>query len=203
MIGFYDYTVILTYGGLLLSLVGILQAMGGAYVPALFCMGGALICDTLDGRVARSKRNRTRQESLFGIQIDSLCDVISFGVFPALMCYCLGLQRWFDLVIIGFYCLCCVIRLGYFNVLATEAKPGDKAVYHGLPVVFMAVLFPLAYMTGLWLPAAGFLWVLRLLLPVMGILYILDFQLSKPRMWMLGIIGAIFWVPMVVICCCG
>lgn len=200
MIGFYDYTVILTYGGLLLSLMGILQAMNGAFIPALLCMGGALVCDTLDGKVARSKRNRTRQESLFGVQIDSLCDVISFGVFPGVMCYCLGLRNWYDLLAIGFYCLCCVIRLGYFNVLATEAEPGAKAVFHGLPVVFFAVLFPAVYMTHLWLPEPAFMWVLRLMVPVMGILYILDFQLKKPRIWLLLVLAAIFWGPMAVIC---
>ena len=80
MIGFYDYTVILTYAGALAGMLGIVMSVHGLYVNAILCMAVALVCDTLDGIVARKKKNRTKNEMLFGIQIDSLCDLISFGV---------------------------------------------------------------------------------------------------------------------------
>ena len=200
MIGFYDYTVILTYVGLLSAVLGIFQAFQGNFVPALFCLGGVLFCDTMDGRVARAKKNRTRQECLFGIQIDSLCDVISFGAYPAVLCYCAGLRDIPSLVLIGYYCLCCVIRLGYYNVMEMEKEEGTKTVYHGLPVVCLSVLMPAAFMVGLWVPAAAFLWILRALLLVMGTLYILDFPVNKPRLWTLALLALIFGIPMAVIC---
>ena len=124
MLGFYDYTVILTYLGALFGLLGISMSLGGCFRSAMLCMAAALVCDTLDGMVARRKKNRTRQEMLFGIQIDSLCDLISFGLCPAVMFYMLGLKGCWDKLLLGAYCLCCVIRLGYFNVLAAEAELG-------------------------------------------------------------------------------
>ena len=85
MLGFYDYTVVLTYLGALFGLLGITMSIRGQYLSAILCMAGALACDTLDGIVARKKKNRTKNEMLFGIQIDSLCDLVSFGACPAVM----------------------------------------------------------------------------------------------------------------------
>ena len=199
MIGFYDYTVILTYVGLISAVFGMVQAVNGNYLTALLCLGITLVCDTLDGKVARSKKNRTKEETLFGVQIDSLCDVISFGAFPALLCYCMGLKEWYSLVILGYYCLCCVIRLGYFNVLALTKEPGAKAVYHGMPVVGLAMFLPAAFLLGTWLPGVVFLWLLRLMLLAFGTLYILDFQVEKPGTAKLAIMGILILVPYVLL----
>lgn len=195
MIGFYDYTVILTYLGALAGLFGVTLAIHGNFMGTIFCMAAALVCDTLDGKVARAKKNRTEQEMLFGIQIDSLCDVLSFGVTPAAMFYMLGLNSLPDLVLLGLYCLCCVIRLGYFNVLACQAELGTKGDYHGLPVVCLDVMVPAVYMLHLWLPSGAFLWVLRLALAVFGFLYIRDFKVRKPGLGKLLIMCLVFWVP--------
>ena len=75
-IGFYDYTVILTYMSLISSVFGITQAIHGDYKQAIFCLAFSGICDAFDGRVARSKKNRTEDEKAFGIQLDSY--VMSF-----------------------------------------------------------------------------------------------------------------------------
>lgn len=199
MIGIYDYTVILTYGGLFFALLGMIQALGGHFHAALLCMCGALFCDTFDGIVARSKRDRTQQEQMFGIQIDSLCDVISFGVFPALMCYMMGARGMLDIGLLGYYCLCCVIRLGYFNVLAIEREPGEKCVYHGLPVVGFAMLMPAVMMVRLWVPASAFLWILRGMLVLFGTLYILDVEIKKPGAKLLPALGLLVLIPLSVI----
>ena len=81
MIGFYSYTVILTYLSLVFAMVGIHLSVIGAYQWSFICLMMCGVCDTFDGMVARSKKNRTEEEKKFGIQIDSLCDLISFGVF--------------------------------------------------------------------------------------------------------------------------
>lgn len=200
MIGFYDYTVILTYLGLLSAVLGIFQAMDGFFVNAIFCLGGSLLCDTLDGRVARAKKNRTRQETLFGIQIDSLCDMVSFGVLPGVIFYSMGLQDWLGQLLIGVYGLCCVIRLGYYNVMEIEKEAGKKTVYHGLPVVGLSIFLPAACMLRLWLPEEAFFWVLRIMLALFGFLYIFDFPVNKPKIWLLAVLSAIFWIPVAVIC---
>lgn len=203
MIGFYDYTVVLTYLGALLGLYGIILAGQGNFMGTIYCLAGSLVCDTLDGKVARAKKGRTNQEMLFGIQIDSLCDVISFGVAPAALFYLLGLQGGLDLLLLGAYVLCCVIRLAYFNVLAGQAELGTKGDYHGLPVVCLTVMVPAVYMTHLWLPDMLFLWVMRLATAAFGLMYILDFKVKKPTAWKLIAMCATFWIPVGVLLLAG
>ena len=86
MIGFYNYTVILTYLGTLSGFLGITFAFNEKPLIALICLIFAGLCDMFDGKVASTKQ-RTQQEKRFGIQIDSLSDVICFGVLPAVIVY--------------------------------------------------------------------------------------------------------------------
>ena len=88
MIGVYDYTVVLTYISLLSAGMGIfisLSGFGHPYVGIFFLLVCGL-CDAFDGKVARTKQTRTEVEKKFGIQIDSLSDLVAFGVLPA----CIG-----------------------------------------------------------------------------------------------------------------
>ena len=87
MIGFYNYTVILTYISLVSSVIGIAQLFNHNFLTAIFCLMLSGFCDMFDGVVARKHKTRTEQEKVFGIQIDSLCDLVCFGVFPALFNY--------------------------------------------------------------------------------------------------------------------
>lgn len=86
LLGYYNYTVILTYIGMLVAFVGIATALDGNFKKAVICLMVAGVCDMFDGAIA-STRPRMPKERRFGIQIDSLCDLICFGVFPALMVY--------------------------------------------------------------------------------------------------------------------
>ena len=83
MLGVYNYTVILTYLGMLSGFFGILCLFSGHTEGALLCLLGAGVCDVFDGKVASTKKDRTRSEKRFGIQIDSLSDLVCFGVLPA------------------------------------------------------------------------------------------------------------------------
>lgn len=195
MIGFYDYTVILTYIGALAGLTSIVLSMEERFMAAILCLALALFCDTTDGMVARAKKGRTVPEMMFGIQIDSLCDVISFGVAPAGMFYALGMKSVLDMVLLGAYVLCCVIRLGYFNILAGMGELGKKGDYHGLPVVCLTVMVPALYLLDLMVPEVMSLWVLRLGMALFGFLYILDFKVKKPNIWKLLAMVLVFWVP--------
>ena len=182
-IGVYDYTVILTYISLISSVYGIMQAIHGDYKLAIFCLALSGACDAFDGRVARSKKNRTEDEKAFGIQLDSLCDVICFGVFPALICYLLGVRGILGLIIVFFYCLCAVIRLAFFNVLEGKRQKqegGCNKTYRGLPVTSIAFILPLAFWLQFILPELVFLILLHVLLAVVGFLFILDFPIPKP-----------------------
>ena len=90
MIGVYDYTVLATYLSLAFGVSGILAAMNGSPYSALLCLMVSGLLDAFDGRIARTKKNRTEQEKRFGIQIDSLNDVVCFGVLPGVIGASLG-----------------------------------------------------------------------------------------------------------------
>ena len=183
LIGVYDYTVVLTYMSLLSSVFGMTQAIHGDYKQAIFCLAFSGACDAFDGRVARTKKNRTEDEKNFGIQLDSLCDVVCFGVFPALICYLLGVRGVIGLPIVVFYCLCAVIRLAFFNVLEAKrqrSEGGATKVYRGLPVTSISFILPMAFWLQFLMSDRAFLILLHVLLALVGFLFILDFPLKKP-----------------------
>ncbi|MBR5288480.1 MAG: CDP-alcohol phosphatidyltransferase family protein [Clostridia bacterium] len=182
-LGVYDYTVILTYMSLVSSLFGITQAIHADYKTAIFCLAFSGICDAFDGRVARSKKNRTEDEKNFGIQLDSLCDVICFGVFPAVICYLLGMRGMLGLSIVFFYCICAVIRLAFFNVIEgkrQQVEGGCNKTYRGLPVTSIAFILPLTFWIQFLIPDKAFLVLLHVVMLLVGFLFILDFPLKKP-----------------------
>lgn len=84
MIGFYNYTVILTYLGTVSGFTGITYVLSGDIRAALICLMISGFCDMFDGKIA-STRKRTPQEKRFGIQIDSLSDLICFGLLPGII----------------------------------------------------------------------------------------------------------------------
>lgn len=203
LIGVYDYTVILTYIGLVTSLIGMTQAIHGDYKMAIFCLAFSGVCDAFDGRIARTKKNRTEDEKNFGIQLDSLCDVICFGVFPALICYLMGVRGVLGLSIVCFYCLCAVARLAFFNVIESKRQKEEgcsNKTYRGLPVTSIAFVLPLTFWSQFWIPDFVFLIVLHILLIVVGFLFILDFQLPKPGLKEILIMISIVAITVGIIC---
>ena len=92
----------------------------------------ALLFDVLDGRIARW-RQRT---SAMGRELDSLADVISFGVAPAAIAYACGMQGLYDRIVLGFFVACGVSRLARYNVTAEKLAEGsDKVKYfEGTPI---------------------------------------------------------------------
>ena len=183
LIGFYDYTVILTYMSLVSAVLGMTFAHKGIFGAAMWCLFFSGFCDAFDGTVARTKKNRTEDEKAFGIQLDSLCDVVSFGVAPAFACYCMGMDTVVGVVILCIYCVCAVIRLAFFNVQEAkrqQVESGSNKYYRGLPVTNSAAIFPLYYLTHSILPSDVFVAGLYILAAVTAFLFILDFRVKKP-----------------------
>ena len=183
-IGVYDYTVILTYLSFLSAMLGILQASRGHFGAAIGCLIFAGVCDMFDGIVARSKKNRTEDEKNFGIQLDSLCDVVSFGVAPAFSLYCMGVDSVLGIAILCGFCICAVIRLAFFNVLEGNRQKaeggGCNKGYRGLPVTSAAFILPMFFFLRYFLPENVFVIVLHVLLLTVGFLFVLDFRVKKP-----------------------
>ena len=182
-IGFYNYTVILTYASLLSAVSGMYYAAQGDFFHAVFFLVFSGLCDAFDGTVARTKKNRTADEKAFGIQLDSLCDVISFGVAPAVFCFFVGMDGLAGRLILFFYCLCAVIRLAYFNVLETQrqqTEEGANKYYHGLPVTSISIILPICCCLQYFLPQQFFVAILHLIMLATAFLFILDFPVKKP-----------------------
>lgn len=182
-LGFYDYTVVLTYISLGISVFGITMALEGNFKMAIFCLALSGLCDMFDGKIARTKKNRTEDEKNFGIQIDSLCDVVCFGVFPVMICYCLGVNTPAGVASLIFYSIASVIRLAYFNV--TEAKrqtetEENRKYYQGLPITSMAIILPFLYLMRRYY-MIHFLIVIHIAVIIVGLLFILNIKVKKPQ----------------------
>lgn len=184
--------MILTYLGVGLSIFGMTQALTGNYDIAILCLALAGACDTFDGKVARSMKNRTKEQIIFGVQIDSLCDAICFGVTPAVIAYSMGMNNLFGIAVEIVFVLCGVIRLAYFNVLEElkheEPEKEDRKCYHGLPITSIAILFPILYMFRPLVSEQLFLTALPFAMLAIAFLYILDFKLKKPSNAMVAFI---------------
>lgn len=182
MLGFYNYTVILTYAGMLISFVGAAMVLNGNIHAALVCLMLSGLCDMFDGKVASTKKDRTDKEKRFGIQIDSLSDLISFGVLPALLIYQIVDKSIVGLVTSACYVLSALIRLSYFNVDEEERQNQTaerRTVYLGLPVTTVALIIPIVIVIADMLA-----WPMKIVGPVMllviAILFITPFQIKKP-----------------------
>lgn len=185
LIGVADYTVILTFIGLLSAVFGMVQAMAGHFRIAICCLAFSGLCDAFDGRVARTKKDRTTAETLNGIQLDSLCDVICFGIFPIMICTLLGVRGIPGAIAVGIYAVCGVTRLAWFNVLETEELysgiKGER-VYHGLPITSISVILPLVFLLSFAVPESWMHIILTLTLLITGILFVVNFKMRKPRL---------------------
>lgn len=184
MIGFYDYTVVATYISLLSSILGIFCAIEGKLSLAVFCLAFSGLCDMFDGKIARTKKNRTDAEKSFGIQIDSLCDVVCFGIFPIILGYKLGMCKPYSIVILAFYGVAGVIRLAYFNVMEEKRQSEtseNRKYYQGLPITSMSVVMPLLFVISIFFPGFRYFVVcLHAAVFLVGFLFILNFRFRKP-----------------------
>ena len=182
MLGFYNYTVILTYIGMLAGFTGITYAINGDTHGAMILLMIAGVCDMFDGAIA-STMERTRKEKNFGIQIDSLSDLICFGVLPAVLVYKLSAYSFISIYISGLYVLAALIRLAWFNVDEAErqlTEAGHREFYLGLPVTSAALVLPvlseLAYPLGISMSKAG-----PIALMIMAVAFLCPFKLKKPE----------------------
>ena len=184
MIGVYDYTVLATYLSLAFGVSGILAAMNGSPYSALLCLMVSGLLDAFDGRIARTKKNRTEQEKRFGIQIDSLNDHECFGVLPAAIGWSMDCDRLWFLATMSFFALCALIRLAYFNVTEEERQnqmSEHRAYYLGVPVTASAVLAPLFYLLSLHFSLnCAVVYALGLFL--LGVRYITPIRVKKPQL---------------------
>ncbi|MBO4217431.1 MAG: CDP-alcohol phosphatidyltransferase family protein [Clostridia bacterium] len=204
MIGIYDYTVILTYISLLSAGSGIVVSLSGGGHPYLgtFFLLLCGLCDAFDGKVARTKKDRSDVGKRFGIQIDSLSDIVAFGVLPA----CIGAAMlrtstffadvvrtdsgvWYFVVlrfalfaILVLYILAAMIRLAYYNVTEEDrqkVEEGNRKYFVGLPVTSAALIVPIVILLQ-FLTTFDLTWLYFAVIIGMGVAFLSKFKVKKP-----------------------
>jgi CDP-diacylglycerol--serine O-phosphatidyltransferase len=142
--GIYLLPNLFTTGALFAGFYAVVQAMNGRFEHAAVAIFIAMVLDGLDGRVARM----THTQSAFGAEFDSLSDMVSFGVAPALVIYVFALQGLgkFGWIAAFVYCAGAALRLARFNTQLDTVT--DKRFFQGMPSPSAAALI------------AGFVWVM-------------------------------------------
>lgn len=149
MIGFYNYTVLFTLFGTLSGIIGIGYAVRGEVGVALVCLMLCGFFDMFDGTIARMKKNRSDFEKKYGVQLDSLSDVICFGALPTFVALEITkpLGVWSSLCVL--YLVTSISRLAYFNVeeeIRSSNETTPRKFYTGLPVTVSALIVPVFYL---------------------------------------------------------
>ena len=142
--GIYIIPSLFTCGNMSFGILSIFSSVEGHFIPAAWFLIGALACDIIDGRIARM----TNTTSDFGMQLDTLSDLVSFGIAPAIMMYMLVLNTMGNIgvAIAVLFVLCSALRLARFNVLAQSGEVHKHFV--GLPTPASAgvlISFVLSY----------------------------------------------------------
>jgi CDP-diacylglycerol--serine O-phosphatidyltransferase len=127
--GVFLLPVTITSLGLMSGFYSIVSSINGHFEVAAVMIAVAFVCDGLDGRVARASRT----SSEFGVEYDSLSDVVAFGVAPACLAYNWALKplNGIGIVIAGMFVVCGALRLARFNI---QTETVDKNRFVGLPI---------------------------------------------------------------------
>lgn len=164
--GVYLLPNLITTASLFAGFFAIVAAMEGRFVAAAWAIFVSLILDGLDGRIARM----THSSSSFGVQYDSLADLVAFGVAPALLVYLWALKpfKQFGWVAAFLFVVCGALRLARFNV---QTGSMDPRYFNGLPIPAAAMVIATSiafyYEIGEWAPQRHVL--------ILGMIYLLSF----------------------------
>ena len=170
-----DYPNITSLAGLLSAVTGIYFAILGQFSYAIIGIIWAVFFDWADGIIARKMKNRTDDQRSFGAQLDSMIDVVSFGVFPAVFLLSYGgFGPWF---LPGAFLLVATstIRLSYFNTFGLI----NSSTYHGLALDNNVILMSFVYLFHPFFSRSVFAIVLYILLMIMMVFNLAPIQTPK------------------------
>lgn len=177
-IGYYGISVILTYMSVVSAIIGIYFGINSHIRFALLALIISGLCDAFDGKVARSCK-RTEQEKQFGIELDSLADLVAFIMLPIIIFYGLGFTNTVNIIIFILFALGGIIRLAYFNTVADQNSP--VKCYQGLPVTSTAIIFPIFYFLTIILETQTFYKIYTIIMLITALLFVINFKLKKPQ----------------------
>lgn len=213
MIGFWNYTTWLTYLSAFVSFTGLcILIISPANAPD-YAMCCVLICgalDMFDGKVARTKKNRSDLEKDFGVQIDSLSDLIAFGVLPAAIAFKMFqsfINKWYFLffaIVMFMYVLCALVRLGYFDALENARTKNENSVlkyYTGLPVTVSSFTLSLFYLIRFVTKMEVFKYIYIVLLAIISLLFVSKFKIAKAGNKVIIIVAIVSFIVLSTMVC--
>ena len=179
VIGYYNLANFVTLSGLACSLLACFMINEENTFLAMLCLCLAALCDAMDGRIARATPSVSKKGRFYGVQLDSLCDMVSFGAVPCFVAYRMGYDGTIDILLYMLFVICGAIRLANFNTdAASEGEPVRVKYFTGIPIPFSAVLFPLLAIVHM---LAGPMFILfRIAFLFVGVGYILRIRVPKP-----------------------
>ena len=157
---------IFTVGNLCCGIISILLANDGHYDASASLLFLAVLFDVLDGKIA----GFLHQKNLFGKQIDSMSDLVSFGVAPALLYYSMSSPGVLGIAVSLFFVACGMLRLARYNI-------SEGAGFEGVPITVNGVLFPLLFLFFSSFPESLNYWPLVFL--IQGFLMISTLKISR------------------------
>ena len=179
-LGYLNLPNVMTLTGLTVSILACVLSLKEDYLGlSLICLMFAGILDLFDGFIAR-KIQRSKDEALFGMQIDTISDMACFGVVPVIISMHTGLIGFVDFLLQAFYVCCAAMRLGYFNVHGMTSK-GKNRYFTGLPVTYAALIFPLVFATVGVCSQLISNYIIRITFLVVGFLFVLKIKIYKPQ----------------------
>jgi CDP-diacylglycerol---serine O-phosphatidyltransferase len=198
---------LVTTANIVFGFLSMLHSFKGNFERACWFVVAAAICDALDGRIARF----ARAESSFGVQYDSLSDLTSFGIAPAILLFCFSLQldARFGGGIAAIYVVCAALRLARFNVSAEQPNPTKlqkirKGYFQGLPSPASAgliVTMVLMQLSFAWFDEQWMQWLATALGVGLGLLMVSNIPFpsfkdvnwrSRGKAWILIVVGLFF-----------
>lgn len=191
-IGIYHKSVIITYIGVISALIGYNFALNDNINLAMICLVITGICDLFDGKVARMCK-RTKEEIEFGIQIDSLADMVGFVIFPSIIGIGLGLNEWYHILGYVLLTIAGITRLGFFNINTN----GDIPVKHysGLPVTSTSIIIPFIWLIFIKLDSSIYYVIYIVSIYLISLLFVANIKVPKfkgiayPIIAFIGVIG--------------
>jgi CDP-diacylglycerol--serine O-phosphatidyltransferase len=179
VIGAYNAACLVTLAGFVAAVAAIALAAAGRIELALSCLVLAGLADLFDGVVAR-RLERSDYEKEFGVQLDTVVDVVSFVLAPFVIAFAAGLRTPAGLGAMALFTVAGAVRLAHFNTLS--AQGADQSTHHrGLPVTYTALIFPVLFLLRGLVPESGFRPLLGVAFLLVAIAFVMDVPVRKPR----------------------
>jgi CDP-diacylglycerol---serine O-phosphatidyltransferase len=166
ILGLMKLADIFTVGNLCCGILSILLAIDGHYGLSAWLLILAVMFDVLDGKIA----GLLHQKNLFGKQIDSMSDLVSFGVAPALLYYSMSSPGVLGIAVSIFFVACGMLRLARYNI-------SEGTGFEGVPITVNGVLFPLLFLLFSSIPQSLNYWPMVFL--IQGFLMISTIKIAR------------------------